>query len=319
MTLTGLSVMHIAMPLLVRPSLSVASTKMTRQSITCRSVSVSSQSINDVNGKGESGKSTPRVVRIKHNVITEEEERALLQYLDKLFARKRYGKNHFDSVITGYKETELGAGLASSANARPKQVQDVLDRVSAYVCRVSGVKVLIAPHVIDLAKDGIISPHVDSVKFSGNLIAGLSLQSLRVMRLSLAEHDPVASAYNDAFCHLPSSSHNNSSSNSSSNHKTKTNDETNKQASSPTADTYDFDDLSVISLSQDDKKSPFPTQLDSIDIELPPRSLYFLQGPLRYLYTHEILKGDQRRLSVMFRDEYSPLPSPHTSTSTHFI
>ena len=40
------------------------------------------------------------------------------------------------------------------------------------------------PHLIDLAPSGFIAPHVDSVKFSGELIAGLSLMSTRVMRLT---------------------------------------------------------------------------------------------------------------------------------------
>ena len=40
------------------------------------------------------------------------------------------------------------------------------------------------PHVIDLDKDGKINPHIDSIKFSGDLVAGYSLGSTRVMRLS---------------------------------------------------------------------------------------------------------------------------------------
>lgn len=38
-------------------------------------------------------------------------------------------------------------------------------------------------HVLDLAKEGEIKPHVDSVKFCGDTIAGLSLLSSSVMRL----------------------------------------------------------------------------------------------------------------------------------------
>lgn len=38
-------------------------------------------------------------------------------------------------------------------------------------------------HVLDLAKEGEIKPHVDSVKFCGDTIAGLSLLSPSVMRL----------------------------------------------------------------------------------------------------------------------------------------
>jgi len=38
-------------------------------------------------------------------------------------------------------------------------------------------------HVLDLAPDGVIKPHVDSVRFCGSTIAGLSLLSDAVMRL----------------------------------------------------------------------------------------------------------------------------------------
>merc|ERR1712100_415269 len=37
------------------------------------------------------------------------------------------------------------------------------------------------PHVIDLSADGAIGAHVDSVKFSGGIVAGLSLISTRHM------------------------------------------------------------------------------------------------------------------------------------------
>ena len=38
-------------------------------------------------------------------------------------------------------------------------------------------------HAIDLHQDGELNSHVDSVRFSGNLVAGLSLQSDAIMRL----------------------------------------------------------------------------------------------------------------------------------------
>ena len=44
-------------------------------------------------------------------------------------------------------------------------------------------------HVLDLAREGEIKPHVDSVKFCGDTIAGLSLLSSSVMRL-IHEQDP---------------------------------------------------------------------------------------------------------------------------------
>lgn len=38
-------------------------------------------------------------------------------------------------------------------------------------------------HILDLHADGHIKPHVDSIKFSGGIVAGLSLLSDAVMRL----------------------------------------------------------------------------------------------------------------------------------------
>lgn len=43
-------------------------------------------------------------------------------------------------------------------------------------------------HVIDLGKDGFIRPHVDSVKFSGDIVSGLSLLSPAIMQLRKSDH-----------------------------------------------------------------------------------------------------------------------------------
>mmetsp|Transcript_17757 Transcript_17757/g.23149 ORF Transcript_17757/g.23149 Transcript_17757/m.23149 type:complete len:126 (+) Transcript_17757:355-732(+) len=44
------------------------------------------------------------------------------------------------------------------------------------------------PHVIDLREDdGCIRPHIDSVKFSGGIVAGLSLLSRCTMTLARAD------------------------------------------------------------------------------------------------------------------------------------
>lgn len=42
-------------------------------------------------------------------------------------------------------------------------------------------------HVLDLAKDGVIKPHVDSVRYCGSTISGISLLSDCVMRLVRVE------------------------------------------------------------------------------------------------------------------------------------
>ncbi|XP_026880902.2 alpha-ketoglutarate-dependent dioxygenase alkB homolog 7, mitochondrial isoform X2 [Electrophorus electricus] len=58
----------------------------------------------------------------------------------------------------------------------------VLARVRAIAFQ-AGSPLLGPVHVLDLDKTGYIKPHVDSVKFCGSTIAGLSLLSDSVMRL----------------------------------------------------------------------------------------------------------------------------------------
>ncbi|KAK3733951.1 hypothetical protein QZH41_010768, partial [Actinostola sp. cb2023] len=52
-------------------------------------------------------------------------------------------------------------------------------------------KLLSSVHVLDLAKNGYIKPHIDSVKFCGSTIAGVSLLSSSVMRMVHEQHNSV--------------------------------------------------------------------------------------------------------------------------------
>jgi alkylated DNA repair protein alkB family protein 7 len=133
-------------------------------------------------------------------------------------------------------------------------------------------------HAIDLKKDGELNAHVDSVRFSGDLVAGISLLSPSIMRLV---PDPDSYIDND---------NNNSDDNSN-----KNNDD--GQRSVPRDQ------------SQDQGR---------VDLFLPPRSLYALTGVGRYKYSHQLLPDSStftsptdgkeivvirdHRLSVIFRD-----------------
>lgn len=50
-------------------------------------------------------------------------------------------------------------------------------------------------HAIDLKKEGVLSAHVDSVKFSGTIVCGISLESSAIMRLKPSKdgafYDPL--------------------------------------------------------------------------------------------------------------------------------
>lgn len=92
--------------------------------------------------------------------------------------RLKYEFDHWDDAIHGFREIERSrwSQRASSIIAR--------------ACRTAfpdSCQQLPQTHVLDLAKSGVIKPHVDSVRFCGNIICGLCLLSDAVMRLRHVE------------------------------------------------------------------------------------------------------------------------------------
>ncbi|KYO40332.1 hypothetical protein Y1Q_0009006 [Alligator mississippiensis] len=83
-------------------------------------------------------------------------------------------------AIHGFRETEKSHWSA--------ECQQILERVRAAALP-PNIPHLGPVHVLDLDKNGYIKPHVDSVKFCGCTIAGLSLLSASVMRL-VSEENP---------------------------------------------------------------------------------------------------------------------------------
>ena len=127
--------------------------------------------------------SNNKFFQLHYDVISSDDETLLFQYLDPIFRRKKYQGKHWDSVIAHYKEVEL--------ETVPTNVSELLSRLRATIrvmLRDHDIA-FIPPHALDLDKGGSISPHVDSVKFSGDLIAGLSLCSTRILRLSAAPQE----------------------------------------------------------------------------------------------------------------------------------
>ena len=162
------------------------------------------------------------VFQMIKNVITPREERLLVKECEQFLNKRKYMHDHWDDVIVGYREIE------KLRTAWSEESQSVLERI---VKQLPKREYMPTVHVIDLAPDGFIRPHIDSIKFSGDIVAGLSLLSPRTMRL----------------------------------------------------------------------------QRDNEVIEelLGQRSLYVMQGDIRYDYTHEILPetlNPQRRLSIIFRN-----------------
>ena len=123
------------------------------------------------------------------------------------------------------------------------------------------------PHVVDLAKDGHIGAHVDSIKFSGGIVAGLSLLSQRTMRL---EYD------HEAHAALPAT-----------------------LAAIPL-----YADATItVAEPGENSKPPLAT---AVEFVLPPRSLYVLAGPLRYFFSHQVLgQGSPAGLPILLPPDES--------------
>jgi alkylated DNA repair protein alkB family protein 7 len=135
--------------------------------------------------------------------IAEAEGESLVVEAGRRLSRRRFEHGHWDSVITGYREVEL------PDDQYPRQGFDVEDRaahVPSYLKAIQRTRKHLENHhfdghggcadgtvsnnigwlpchAIDLSANGELKPHVDSVKFSGKIVAGISLISDAIMRL----------------------------------------------------------------------------------------------------------------------------------------
>jgi len=90
----------------------------------------------------------------------------------------RYEKSHWDDAIHFYRESERRQWSAYS--------MAILDRVRHAAFPPSSPH-LPHVHILDLHKEGFIKPHIDSVRYCGDVVAGLSLLSDSIMRLRYDE------------------------------------------------------------------------------------------------------------------------------------
>jgi len=218
------------------------------------------------------------------NVITDEEAEAISnEILSNRMRRRRYEKGHWDSVITKFREIELFdlhqmmmEGIhnddSDDSSSSTALILRAFQRIRNHLAHNHLRDVYtndeqwnwLPCHAIDLKKDGQLNAHVDSVRFSGHLVAGLSLLSPAIMRL---RHPPPP-------------------------------------------DEHDKEQEEQSSLLSDDNDA------GHIDLLLPPKSLYVLQGFARYECSHELLPDKSvfdaslqtitvsrdQRLSIIFRD-----------------
>ncbi|XP_011250524.1 alpha-ketoglutarate-dependent dioxygenase alkB homolog 7, mitochondrial [Camponotus floridanus] len=115
-------------------------------------------------------------MKVLPNFISEEEENILMQEVDPYMKRLRYEYSHWDNAIHGYRETEWRKWNKDSSQ--------ILDRVRKKAFPPEMTQLTLV-HILDLASEGWIKPHIDSVRFCGGIIAGLSLLTDSVMKLMM--------------------------------------------------------------------------------------------------------------------------------------
>ncbi|GFH53862.1 hypothetical protein CTEN210_10338 [Chaetoceros tenuissimus] len=163
--------------------------------------------------------------------VSPKQASALENDILKRMRRKRFEKGHWDAVITNYKEIELPIYNSPTdemawnniheshpvemthEKANQEQVNPMfqlskdsisaIERVRRHIVQShffpskeqqDNEKILkyLNCHAIHLKKDGMLTAHVDSIKFSGDIVAGLSLKSASIMRLRPASASELA-------------------------------------------------------------------------------------------------------------------------------
>ncbi|KAI8125632.1 hypothetical protein FF38_05487 [Lucilia cuprina] len=125
-------------------------------------------------------------MKLLPDFISELEESQLFEEVEPYMKRLRYEYDHWDDAIHGFRETERKHWYPHN--------RAVLDRVSKI-----GFDGEIMPfiHILDLAPQGVIKPHVDSTRYCGHTIAGISLLSDAVMRLVRTKESSTTSTNNN--------------------------------------------------------------------------------------------------------------------------
>jgi alkylated DNA repair protein alkB family protein 7 len=124
---------------------------------------------------------SPDAAVVYSNVLTPSEGELIAEGISSRMKRRRYEKGHWDAVIINYKEVELSELIFDTP-----EIANIFHRVRQQLEKhhldYDPIEWLPC-HAIDLKKDGELNAHVDSIKFSGDLVAGISLLSPSIMRL----------------------------------------------------------------------------------------------------------------------------------------
>mmetsp|Transcript_254 Transcript_254/g.258 ORF Transcript_254/g.258 Transcript_254/m.258 type:complete len:241 (-) Transcript_254:380-1102(-) len=122
----------------------------------------------------------PLSTAVYESFLSDIEGESLVQDIKSKMKRRRYDKGHWDAVITDFKEIEIG-----NENELKELSRFALDKVRAHLleCHLERDTTFLPVHFIDYKKEALLKPHVDSVRFSGGLVAGISFESSSIMRL----------------------------------------------------------------------------------------------------------------------------------------
>ncbi|XP_054015902.1 alpha-ketoglutarate-dependent dioxygenase alkB homolog 7, mitochondrial [Hylaeus anthracinus] len=110
------------------------------------------------------------------NFVSVQEENSLIEEVDPYMKRLRYEQSHWDDAIHAYRETERKQWNENNVKIINKIREKAFPKDTSQLTLI---------HILDLAPEGWIKPHVDSIRFCGDIIAGLSLLSDSVMRLTM--------------------------------------------------------------------------------------------------------------------------------------
>ncbi|OAF66018.1 Alkylated DNA repair protein alkB [Intoshia linei] len=117
------------------------------------------------------------------------EEDNLINEINFIFRKTIYQSNHWDDAIIDYRETERPNFRQDANNDIVCQMKKKIEK---NIKRVINFNEFF--HIIDISKSGFIKPHVDSIRFCGQVISVLSLCSDSILRLRNTKDQ---SDYND--------------------------------------------------------------------------------------------------------------------------
>jgi len=115
------------------------------------------------------------------NFIDSVEESNLVDEVQPHLERQVYEKDHWDEAIVDFRETER-----KHWNHLNKET---IQRLQKTAFEPEGTKLLPYVHVLDLAENGFIKPHIDSSRFCGDTVAVMSLLSDSVLKLVHENYD----------------------------------------------------------------------------------------------------------------------------------